>query len=506
MAIVTWTLVAAFVLLLALWSGLPGQICGFYRQCKAVRDLPGWPRHWLWGNLYQLKHQNEETFLRWIDFVSVTRCKISCMWIGPFRPYVQINHCAPLTTVLKEPKDRTIYRLLMPWLGEGLLIAEGNKWYRNRHLLTPAFHFAILKPYVAVYNTAVKGLIGKWLAASAKNKPVLLFDSLSLMSLDIILQCAFSYKSDCQIVKHPYVKSVYELIELVTDRFFTPLQHIDWLYYLSPSGRRTKEACRIVHEHSERVIRERKNALSLDGRSGDDLVEIAKRKGKYLDFLDILLSAVDDEGKGLTDQEIRDEVDTFMFEGHDTTTSGMSWTLYLLAKHPEHQQKVREEVREVLAGREWLEYDDLANLKYTQWCIKEAMRLYPPVFNVYRVASKDIEVDGHTLPKGTKIGVFIFTIHRHPDLWERPNEFDPLRFRPDNVEGRHPYAYLPFAAGPRNCIGQNFAMNEMRVVIATIINMFSLSLVEDHKVEVVPRVVLRTKSDIKVKLEPLEHL
>ncbi len=108
----------------------------------------------------------------------------------------------------------------------------------------------------------------------------------------------------------------------------------------------------------------------------------------------------------------------------------------------------------MLGDRESLEYDDLTELKYTQWCIKEAMRLYPPVYGVYRQASKDMELDGHMIPQGTQIGIFVFAIHRHPDLWEHPDDFDPLRFRPDNAEGRHPYAYLPFAAGARNCIGQ----------------------------------------------------
>ena len=418
---------------------------------------------------------------------------------------VGIHHYEPARKVLKEPKQRATYRLLVPWLGEGLLISEGKKWYRNRRLLTPAFHFEILKPYMSVYNSSVEILLAKWSAAASKKEPVKLFDTISLMSLDTILQCAFSYKSDCQTMKtrHPYVKGVYDLITLVMERFFNPLHAIDWIYYLSSSGRRMRRACRIAHEHAENVIRERKKALGLDGSGPKITLKVAAKKRKYLDFLDILLTAVDEDGNGLTDLEIRDEVDTFMFEGHDTTTSGMSWTLYCLAKYPEHQEKVREEVRNVLDGREWLEYDDLKELKYTQWCIKEALRLYPPVFQIFRETAEDMELDGHSIPKGMQVSILIFMIHRHPDTWENPNEFDPLRFHPDNAEGRDPFAYIPFSAGHRNCIGQNFAMNEMRTVIASVVHRFSLSLVEDHKVEIVPKVILRTKNDIKVRLEPL---
>lgn len=152
-------------------------------------------------------------------------------------------------------------------------------------------------------------------------------------------------------------------------------------------------------------------------------------------------------------------------------------------------------------GRDRLEYEDLKELNYTYWCIKEAMRLYPPVPFIARMASEDLELDGHLVPKGTTIGVPIYFIHHHPDIWENLEEFDPLRFHPASAEERDPFAYFTFSAGSRNCIGQNFALNEERVVIATIVNKFSLSLVEDHKVEMVSEMTLRTKNDIKIKLE-----
>ena len=293
-------------------------------------------------------------------------------------------------------------------------------------------------------------------------------------------------------------------MELTASRFVSLVGRTDWLYYKTPTGCKYKKVCKFAHDHSKIVIKKRKEELQLGSNKGVSESELkAKKKGKYLDFLDILLIARDDEGNGLTDQEIQDEVDTFMFEGHDTTTSGMCWTLYCLAKHPEHQEKVREEVRSVLMGREWLEYDDLKELKYTQWCIKEAMRLYPPVYFIFRRAAEDIELDGHAIPSGMSIGINIRAIHRHPDTWENPDEFDPLRFQPSNCEGRDPYAYVPFSGGQRNCIGQNFALNEERVVIASIVNRFKLSLVEGHKVVPNARVVLRSVDDIPLKLEPV---
>ena len=432
------------------------------------------------------------------DFVCKNRYRITKAWIGPFLPRVVVHHSELAKKVLKEPKDDNMYGFLKPWLGDGLLVSQGKKWFRNRRLLTPAFHYEILKPYIAVYNSCLKIMLQKWTTSAKKNQPVKVFETVKLLSLDIIMRCVFSFESNCQqegAQKHPYLQAVCDLVELTAARFLTLHHRIDWIYYFSANGRKYRKACKIAHDYSEMVIKERRNALKMNQESSD--------KRKYLDFLDILLTAADEDGNGLTDLEIRDEADTFMFEGHDTTTSGISWTLYCLAKYPEHQEKIREEVRNVLMGREWLDYDDLKELKYTQWCIKEAMRLYPPVFFIVRRLSSDIELDGHLIPKGTSINVAIRIIHRHPDLWENPEDFDPLRFHPSNVEGRDPYAYLPFSAGQRNCIGQNFALNEEKLVIGSIVHRFSLSLMEGHKVEMCPTVVLRTTDDILVNLTPL---
>ena len=385
---------------------------------------------------------------------------------------------------------------------------DGPKWHRNRHLLTPAFHFAILKGYVPVYNSCLQQLFQKWDAIAGHNDPVMLFDTISSFSLDIILQCAFSFRSNCQKegTRPPYIRGVYQLVESVADRFFNPVYYFDWIYFLTSSGRQVKDACKIVHAHAEMVIKERKQALGLEQNIGvvdsQQLFE-AIAKSRKLDFLDILLTATDEDGVGLTDLEIRNEVDTFMFEGHDTTTSGVCWTLYCLAKYPEHQNKVREEVRSILSGRECLEYNDLKDLKYTQWCIKEAMRLYPPVFDIFRETHSEIELDGHKVPKGVWLSIAIISLHHNPEIWPNPEEFDPLRFEPSNVKGRDPYAYLAFSAGSRNCIGQNFAINEERVAVASIVNRYRLSVVEGHVVEMLPTVVLRAKNDIKLKLEPL---
>ena len=468
-----------------------------------------YPPHWFWGHLNHLR-PDEETLLRINNYVHSKGYKCTSAWIGPTFACISVNHPDTVKQVVKEPKLRHVYALLSPWLGDGLVtIEDGPRWHRNRRLLTPAFHFAILTGHVAVYNSCLQQLFQKWDAAIGRKEPVLIFETVSLMSLDIILQCAFSFKSNCQKEgdRPAYIKAVYQLVEIMSERFFNPFYAFDWFFFLTPYGRRMKAACKIVHAHADMVIKERRQVLGLD-RGGENVINLqnvvnSTTNSRRLDFLDILLTTVDEDGAGLTDVEIRNEVDTFMFEGHDTTTSGMCWTLYCLAQHQEHQEKVRNEVRKVLAGRDKLEYDDLKELKYTQWCIKESMRLYPPVFIIFREASKEIEIGGHKVPKGVWLPIATYFLHHNPDVWPNPEVFDPLRFEPNNAKNRDPYAYLAFSAGSRNCIGQNFAINEEKVVVASIVNRYRLSVVADHVVEMLPTVILRAKNDIKLNLEPL---
>ena len=193
-----------------------------------------------------------------------------------------------------------------------------------------------------------------------------------------------------------------------------PLYMTDWLYWYLPHGKKTKRLCNFVHQYAEKVITKRRMDLQHVER-GDATKESLQKEvlktRQYLDFLDILLTAVDDDGNGMCDLHIRNEVDTFLFEGHDTTTSGMSWTLYCLAQHPEHQDKVRQEVRGVLMGRDRLEYDDLKDLKYTTWCIKEAMRLYPPVFYFFRKTTEKIELGDFLIPKDVDGHLHLAILH-----------------------------------------------------------------------------------------------
>lgn len=223
------------------------------------------------------------------------------------------------------------------------------------------------------------------------------------MALDTLMKCTFG-KGDSGLSHsdNSYYLAVSDLTLLMQQRIDSFQYHNDFIYWLTPHGRRFLRACQIAHDHTDHVIRQRKAALQ------DEKEQKKLQERRHLDFLDILLGARDESGIKLSDADLRAEVDTFMFEGHDTTTSGISWFLYCMALYPMHQQRCREEVREILGDRDSFQWDDLAQMTYLTMCMKECFRLYPPVPQVYRQLSKPVTfVDGRSLPAGSLISLHI---------------------------------------------------------------------------------------------------
>ncbi|PVD36823.1 hypothetical protein C0Q70_03813 [Pomacea canaliculata] len=410
---------------------------------------------------------------------------------------VALYHPETIRDLLKtaEPKPE-MYNFALPWLGEGLLLANGERWSRSRRLLTPAFHFDILKPYIVINNRAADLLLNRIKESVDEKRSFEVFSLISLCTLDVILQCAMSFKDDIQLKGegHPYVQAVNELSHLWFERGRNPFLYLDFVYRMTPNGRKFLKQCNVVHSLSERVIRQRKEQLEIEGPP----------KKRYPDFLDILLTAKDEAGQGLTPREIRDEVDTFMFEGHDTTASAISWILYSLAQHPEHQQKVQAEVDAILMERDSddIEWDDLPKLEYLSRVIKEGMRLHCPVPFIQRKLTQPTTVDGVTLPVGTQCTIQILNLHHNPQVWNDPWTFNPDNFSPENLQNKDTYAFVPFSAGPRNCIGQHFAMNEEKVLLARLLRKYSFSLDESHHVSRKIAAVMRAENGIKMFATP----
>ncbi|KAL9974260.1 hypothetical protein ACROYT_G011277 [Oculina patagonica] len=465
-----------------------------------VRNFDGPPCHWFMGHIDQATFDGQGLKFH---LKCTERYKTAYrVWFGPVRSAVVLCHPDTVKPILPTTfKEKTVCHLLSSFLGIGLGLQKGERWQSTRKLLTPAFHGQTIKPYIKIFQESADVLLTNW--SSSANREVELFHDIGLLTLDIILKCAFSYWSDCQ-VKRPdsFMTAVHENTRAIMDRFLNPLLHSDFVYNLTPTGRKFNKNSLIVAHKADEIIKKRKQALL------DQPEEEALRRQEHFDFLDILLEARRENGQGLTDGEIRAEVRTFMFAGLDTVTSAICWILYCLALHPEHQTKCREEVDSIFEQGNGLQWTDLGNVPYLKLCINEAMRLYSPVPIICRTSDKSYNLQERTVPPGTFLYVNIFALHRNPYVWKNPEAYDPLRFSEENSKGRPLHAFMPFSAGMRNCIGQNFAMAEIKTIVAMILNRFELTVSEDKRVSIedlLTVLVLRSKTGVRVNITPRNH-
>lgn len=439
-------------------------------------------RNWIMGHMGLMGH-NEEGLQRVDDLV----CKYghSCSWfLGPFYNMVRLFHPDYIRSLLTASasitfKDKIFYGFMKPWLGNCLLLQSGQEWSRHRRLLTPAFHFDILKKYVYIFNQSTNIMHDEWRRLLAIGEhSVDMFEQISSLTLDSLLKCTFSCDTHSHEKPRQYISAILDLSRLLVQRQHYLPYHWDWLYWRSAQGRRFQQACAVVHQFTADIVQERRTQLQQQNNPKSHPENTAGyRKRKNTDLIDLLLLAKDDKGKGLTNEEIKAHADMFMFAGHDTTASALSWIFYNLAMNQDYQERCRTEVRDLLADRDThtISWEDLSQLTFTTMCIKESLRLHSPVLALTRYYSQNMKTPGDcVIPHGCLCLISIYGVHRNPEVWPDPLVFDPMRFDPKNSDSRSPHAFIPFSAGPRNCIGQNFAMAEMKVVVALTLARFRI--------------------------------
>ncbi|ODM88969.1 Cytochrome P450 4c3 [Orchesella cincta] len=456
------------------------------------------------------------------------------------QPYIIIANAADTEKILSSQtqiEKSADYDRMHDWLGLGLLTSRGEKWFHRRKQLTPAFHFKILEDFLRVFNEQCLVFKGVLEGKMREKKAFDIFPVITHCALDIICETAMGRKVFVQQKSDSeYVKAIYRLSDLVQYRQFRPWLHSDLMWKLSSSGKENDQCLKILHGFTDLVIRERKeeraemlkespkeknskqddgvymnctyeNCIQLFDSVLDTLIlnffSIAKKK---LAFLDLLLDAQQTDAT-LTDKNVREETDTFMFEGHDTTSAAASWTTFLLSLHPEYQTKVHQEMDDIFGSDRTREVTmaDLSKMKYLECCIKEGLRIFPSVPFIGRKLTKDQTLDdGVVLPQGVTIMCLIYFLHRDPKVFPNPEKFDPSRFAQEEggTQGRHPFAYVPFSAGPRNCIGQKFAMMEEKVMISTIFRNFRVHAAERMEdVDVLCELITRPEAGLHVTLE-----
>ncbi|NXW20778.1 CP4V2 protein, partial [Circaetus pectoralis] len=485
------------------------SLVDYWRRWWVTKPIPGIsPCYPLLGNALLLEREGEGFFKQLQVYAEEFRSwPLLKIWIGPL-PVLILYHPDSVEVILSSSKHiekSYLYKFLQPWLGTGLLTSTGDKWRSRRKMITPTFHFAILTDFLEVMNEQ-GGILLEKLEKHVNKEPFDVFLYITLCALDIICETAMGKNVGAQENKDSeYVRAVYRMSDLIQQRQKSPWLWPDLVYMLFKEGREHERNLKVLHNFTDTVIAEKaaelENTKQTKCDTDGNYEESGSKKRKA--FLDMLLSATDDEGNKLSYRDIREEVDTFMFEGHDTTAAAMNWALYLLGHNPEAQKKVHRELDEVFGNTERpVTMDDLKKLRYLECVVKEALRLFPSVPLFARALREDCCIKGYQVPKGTNVLVITYALHRDPESFPDPEEFRPERFFPENCKGRHPYAYVPFSAGPRNCIGQRFAQMEEKALLALILRRFWVdSCQKPEELGTTGELILRPNNGIWIKLK-----
>lgn len=384
----------------------------------------------------------------------------------------ELAHQVLVTHADKFHKDDILNRALRPITGNGLLLSEGEFWRKQRKLAQPAFHHKRIESYAAVMVEETERAIATW----QTDQPFDVLFEMTQLALKIVARTLFSADMGDSAARISPLVTV--LLEAANNRIGIITTLHDLLIRLN--NRRERAALREIDALLGRIIAERR-AEGVD-------------RG---DLLSMLLAATDEDGNGMSDQQLRDEVITIFLAGHETTAVTLAWAWALLAQNPEVEAKLWAELDSVLGGKAPT-LADLPNLPYTEMVIKESMRLYPPAGGIPRMALTDVPLGDYIVPKGSNVFISTYAMHRDPRYFPQPERFLPERFSPECEAAIPRYAYLPFGGGPRICIGNSFAMLEARLLLATIAQRFKLVLVKDHPIVPEQLFTIRPKYGVKV--------
>jgi cytochrome P450 len=408
-----------------------------------------------------------------------------------FKPHVAhlIRHPLDVEHVLVSNarnyvKQTRGYEKLRLVLGEGLVTSDGEFWKRQRRIAQPAFHRERIARLAPVMTAAAEEMLAQWEPRVGTGQPLDVAEEMSRLTLKIIGQTMLSndVSTEASEIGPAVTVALAHAIRRTTNVLSLPE------VFPTPNNLLFRRSLDTLDRVCLGMIAERRK----DGQDRGDL-------------LSMLMAARDEEtGEGMTDRQLRDEVMTIFLAGHETTANALSWTFYLLSLHPEIEARLREELDQVLGGRP-PRMEDLPKLPYVDQVLKEAMRLYPPVWMIARRSIDEDVLGGFKIPAGTFVFMSPYLTHRHPEYWPNPEGFDPSRFAPGKLERLPRCAYFPFSKGPRMCIGDQFALLEGRLVLATVLQRVRLSLVPGYVANPLPTVTLRLKDGLRMTLTSVER-
>lgn len=371
-------------------------------------------------------------------------------------------------------------KMIAQFAGQGLLTSEGEYWLRQRRLIQPGFHRAKLAALSDIMLKVVQESWNDLDQYATNNQSFDLSTEMTKMAFQVVAKSLFTTSvSDEEL--ETLADNIQEIQEYIVRRLRQPYL-IPWFYLSGKTQRQVK-----ISKESKAIILK--------------IIQERRASGKtYDDLLDMLLAArYEDTGEGMTDQQLLDESLILFVAGHETSANALAWAFYLLCKNPDAIHKIRTEYQSVVGDRK-IEFTDFPQLKYTTQVIQETMRIYPPAWITDRLANTPDNIKGYQIPKDRMFAIYIYGLHHSEKYWDEPEKFKPERFEKENMKGKPSFAYMPFGGGPRLCIGNNFAMMEMQMVILELLKRYDFHLIPNQEIEAMPYVTLQPKYGIKMKV------
>ncbi|XP_046394849.1 cytochrome P450 4C1-like isoform X2 [Ischnura elegans] len=496
------------VMLFCITLPILSKLKAWFRVFLMSKRLPGPKGHPLLGHAAEFASKEKffESAKEWAKEFSMHKTFIL------FHPLILLHSPETVQVVLRGNRHSEkgfIYKGLRALLGEGLITSKGSKWHAHRKLITPTFHFNILESFVDVFVKRTNQMMDR-LKEKAGGEVFDICPYTQKLTLDFICETAMGTPVNAQNNQRlQIVSAIHKLEEIGIYRMIRPWLLSDWLFKFTKMGKEQDKYKNILHSFTNKVITERKEFVrnrSMEkamGMNEEDTGATGEAKKKKAIFMDLLIE-YSENGRLLTDKDIREEVNTFMFAGQNTTQLAINYCLFLLGNHPKIQDRAYEELESIFGSSDRDPTTaDLRDMRYLEQCIKEALRLYPSVPVIARTLTHDETIGKHTLPAGADVLILPYVLHRNPDQFPDPETFNPDNFLPERVKNRHPYSYIPFSAGPRNCIGQKFAVLAEKTALSSILRRYRIeSLHSQDDLVVVPNTVLVPKKGIRLRLIP----
>jgi enediyne biosynthesis protein E7 len=443
-----------------------------------TRSIPGPKGKPVIGSLPEFRKSMVQALMDgWRDYGDVVRYR------GPIS-LISIAHPDHVQYILRDNAANYHHadfeiKKLQPTFRNGLVTSQGEFWARQRKMMQPTFHRERVDSFVSMMADTTAETLEQWQHLQDGNRLVDMRIEMQRLTLRILTNAVFS--SDWADEAEKIIEAVTIANEYTNKRLLSPVDPPEWAPL--PSVKEFNRVRQMVDDLVYGLIADRRQSQPKD------------------DILSLLLDARDDEGRGMSDLELHDELISLIFAGHETVSVCLTWTWYHLSKDPSCAQKVRDEVDELLGDRAPTR-EEVRQMQYIWQVLQEALRMYPPIWVIPRTPLQEDVIDGYRLEPGAMLFISPYVVHRHSSFYDNPESFDPERIAPENTSSWHRYQYIPFGGGPRKCIGHEFAMLEMTIIVAMVTQRFRLDLLPGHPVYPKPMVTLRPAHGMPMIISP----